>query len=169
MICKVTLNQKEFAYAESVGKTRQEEAVKSGRHDAHGYSGDGFNIHVQGACGELALAQALGWHWSAPVNTYKSGGDVGILQVRTAVRFLRSGKDTSLIIRPDDNDDDIFVLVWMIDKHNYEIAGYIKGVDAKQRKWWRPNPSNGRPPLYLIDRAGLKDVEDLKLLCPPPA
>jgi hypothetical protein len=168
MIYPVVLDEKELARACSVGENRQAESVRKGDVDAHGFDGDGLAIHVMGACGELAVAKVLELDWSAPVNTYKSGGDVGELQVRTSDKFLKSKglpalrpKCSRLIIRPGDDSKAMFVLVWRLGPNQYEVAGYMKGAEAKQAQWWVANPSNGRPPAYFVPHIELMDVKRL--------
>jgi len=172
MSYKVTLNQEELAYATSVGKLRQDEAVKAHRTASYDFKGDELAIHVMGACGELAVAKVLELDWSAPVNTFKSGGDVGKLQVRTSKKMRVSGqKKSRMIIRHDDSSDDLFVFAWQEDENNYEVVGYIKGADAKQEKWFWAKPSNGRSPAYFVSDIHLRDIKELMQLfsAPPPA
>ena len=49
----ITLERDEIEYAASIGARRQIDAVLSGKKDSHGFNGDGWGIHIDGACGEL--------------------------------------------------------------------------------------------------------------------
>lgn len=169
MIYVITLNPRELRYAQFVGRVRQDEAEKKGSADSHGYDGkNGLEVHITGACGEIAVAKMLGWYWKNSVNTYKSGGDVGPLQVRTSQKMTKSGRHSCLIVRPDDDDTNVFVHVWMQDLNHYEIAGYIKGNEAKQAQWWWANPTNERPPAHFVPYTALHDAKELTQLFSPP-
>ena len=68
----IDLNEDEMARAERTAHLRQDEAVKAGRPDRHGYDGkDGYKIHLLGCAGELAFCKALGVPWPASVNTFQ--------------------------------------------------------------------------------------------------
>lgn len=147
----VTLDDFELLQAAQVGIRRHIEAVTSGRPDRHGFDGStGWQIHCEGACGELALAKAMNKHWSGSVNTFSSGGDVGRVQVRT-----RSKHDYELLVRDKDSDDDKFVLVTGT-APTYHIHGWIAGVDAK-RVEWRQTHGN-RPGAYFVPQSELTPI-----------
>lgn len=139
--------------AGQVGIRRQMEALKRGLPDRHGFTGLGWDIHVEGACGELAVAKALGRYWNGSVNTFKVGGDVGAMQVRT-----RSRSHYELLIRPDDKDQDVFVLVTGTSP-KFKVVGWIKGKDAKRVEWLQTH--GGRPPAYFVPQKSLGNIEDL--------
>jgi hypothetical protein len=81
---RVELSWPEVALASQVGCRRMVEALRKALPDAYGCTGeDGWTHHVQGAMGEMAFAKATGRYWDGSVNTFKAGGDVGTIQVRT--------------------------------------------------------------------------------------
>lgn len=102
-----------------------------------------------GAVGEYALCKYLGIEWDAPVDTFHNVPDVGDVEVR-ATRH-----DTGcLVVRDNDADDRIFVLVTGT-APTVEIRGWIRGVDAKRevfirdphghrRAWFVPQHALGR-------------------------
>jgi hypothetical protein len=50
------------------------QALMEERPDQHGFEGedgDGWHIHIEGSCGEMAFAKALGLYWSGTVGTFK--------------------------------------------------------------------------------------------------
>jgi hypothetical protein len=144
----VTLDPTEIFYAGMVGVQRQVEALRFGSADAHGYSGEHpWQVHVEGALGECAFAKASGQYWGRTVNTFKVGGDVGRLQVRT-----RSKSHYDLLIREDDRDDDWFVLVTG-QAPTYVIRGGCFGRFAKQEKYRQAY--GAREPAYFVPQKDL--------------
>jgi hypothetical protein len=130
--------------------------VQKGLEDKHGFDGEPWNIDIEGAAGEIAAAKALGVYWGASVNTFKVGGDVGGLEIRT-----RSKSEYELLIRDNDPDDSIFVLVTGRSP-NFEVVGWMKGKDAKREEWKQTH--GGRPPAYFVPQSELHSIESLKEL-----
>ncbi len=149
---RVTLSPYELSMAAQVGSRRQIEALTKGLPDKHGFGGeDGWTVHIEGACGEMAVASALGRYWSGSVNTFKSGGDVGTVQVRT-----RSRHDYDLIVRRDDRDNDIFILVTGL-APRFEVRGWIRGADARRSEWLRTH--GNRPAAYFVPQTALMPIK----------
>jgi hypothetical protein len=138
----ITLSWAELSIASQVGIRRNLEAMRAGHKPKHGFTGSTWDIHIEGACGEMALAKALGIYWNGSVNTFKAGGDVGNHQVRT-----RSKDTYDLIVRHDDRDDDIFWLVTGV-APVYNVVGHIKGRDAKQDRFRQSY--GGRPEAWFV-------------------
>lgn len=138
----VSLDLHEIEMAVQVGLRRRLETLRQGLKDAHGFGGEHpWELDIQGAAAELALAKFLGRYWDGSVNTMKRG-DVGQLQVRSTDRA-----NGSLIIRSNDSDDDYFVLVTgSIPQFN--VRGWIKGSDAKVAEYEKA--PNGRPPAWFV-------------------
>lgn len=147
----VTLTPYEVQMGATVGLRRHLEALELRLPDRHGYQGDGWGIHIEGALGELALAKYLGKYWDGSVNTFKRQGDVGQIQVRT-----RSRDDFELLVRPDDRDEDIFVLV-VGQAPRYRVVGWIRGSEAKRPEWQQTYGQ--RPPAYFVPQASLKPLK----------
>lgn len=158
MTTTVTLTQFELWLAATVGMRRQVEALRKGLPEQHGHTGSGWNEHIEGACGELVVAKALDRYWNGSVNTFRAGGDVGAIQVRT-----RSRAEYELIVRPNDDDAAVFVLVTGA-APRYTIHGWIRGADAKRPAWRRAY--GGRPPAFFVPHASL---HALNHLCAPAA
>lgn len=166
MSIQIELTPHEIGLAEYVGTRRHEEAVAQGRPDCHGFGGgyrDGLDIHIEGACGEVAVAKALNVFYDGSVNTFKTGGDIGgltltedsqsktiSLQVRT-----RSKDYYDLLIRPNDRDEDIFVLVTGV-RPKYSIHGWVQAADVKREEFL--NDYGGRPPAYFVPKTELKPL-----------
>jgi hypothetical protein len=140
---RVVLTWNEVAVAAIVGMRRHIEALRAGRGDAFGRSdGDGWSAHIEGACGELAVAKSAGVYWAPSVNTFRAGGDVGRWQVRTRTR-----DDYELLIRDNDRDDAEFVLV-RGRAPTFDVIGWIFGRDAKRDAWSKTH--GGRPAAFFV-------------------
>lgn len=150
----VRLSWYELWIAASVGAKRQIEALQRGLPDQHGFTGEnGWNLHLEGAAGEMAAAKAMNRFYSGSINTFKDGGDVGAIQVRT-----RSKSEYELIVRANDRDDDIFVLVTGRSPA-FTVHGWIRGRDAKQTRWLRTH--GNRPAAYFVPTGELRAIEEL--------
>lgn len=148
----VTLSESELMLGAQIGVQRQIEALLAGRPDRHGFNGaDGWSVHVEGACGELAVAKVLDRYWAGTLNTFKSGGDVGALQVRT-----RSKAHYDLLIRSDDRDEDLFILVTGR-APTYTVVGYIRGAEGKKPEYLQTH--GNRPAAYFVPQAALTRFE----------
>lgn len=154
MTVDVTLTSVETQQAAMVGALRHIEATKRGLSNRFGADPDnGWTLNIEGAAGELAVARVLDRYWGMPVNTFRRGGDVGQLQVRT-----RSRHHYELIVRSADRDTDIFILVtgrapW------FRVHGFMVGADAKRPAWMQRHA--GRPAAYFVPQAALRPIEDL--------
>ena len=157
MAIKVTLTGFELFQAAMVGAKRYIESLRMDLPQRPGFRPGEVNrmdVDFEGACGELAVAKALGMYWGGTVNTFQSGGDLGNgIEVRTT-RFH------CLIIRPKDKDDVPYVLVKGQAPH-YEIAGWMLGRDGKQEKYLKTFDPE-KPPAYFVPRKDLRPIEELR-------
>lgn len=153
---KVTLDWSELELAAAVGLRRQISSMRDQREDKHGFSGPGWTIHIEGACGELAVAKALGRYWNGSVDNFR-GPDIPDQEVRAAFGRIqirtRSNAYYDLIVRPDDADQDVFILVTGR-APEFEVHGWIRGREAKQEMWLRTY--GDRPPAYFVPQAALR-------------
>lgn len=134
-------------------------AVNSSRRNAHGLvadSHDSLQVHVLGALGELAVCRYLGYVGELTVDTYKTAADVGQYEVRT-----RSRPNYELIVRDDDPNDAVFILV-LKDGPVFRIKGWIRGRDAKRAEWVQRY--GGRPPAYFVPHASMRVMGTLPQL-----
>lgn len=126
---QVTLEWYEVSRAALVGVSRNVEALRRGYQQKLKGKDESWERHVLGALGECAFAKATNRYWSGSVNTFKAA-DVGAnIQIRT-----RSRHSYDLIVREDDNSDDLYVLVTG-GPHEYEIHGWISARDAKHDRY----------------------------------
>lgn len=146
---KIKLTSYEIIQGALSGILRQVENLKNGRVPAHG-AGDynNWQIHVEGALGELALAKYLRVYWSGKGEF--RGGDVGSLQVRTS-----GYHNGHLLLHHEDNDDDQF---WFVTGVNgvYVVRGWIYGFDGKKEEFWRED--TGRPAFFVPQSALLREI-----------
>jgi hypothetical protein len=149
---QVRLTNQEMMTAALIGIMRQVSSLR--REDGHGFDGeDGWTIHIEGACGEMATAKALGRYFEPTLNTFKAPDLGANIQVRT-----RSKNHYDLLIRNDDNLDNIFVLVTGR-APLFEVRGYLRGHDAIKDEWVKTY--GGRPAAWFVPQAALLPIVDL--------
>jgi hypothetical protein len=148
----VQLTHSEMMHAAVVGIMRNIQNLRDNRRPRYGAGVENdWQIHVEGALGEYALAKQLGIFFSG-AHTFGST-DVGQWQVRTSTR-----SDGSLILHPTDADDDRFVLVTGING-SYAIRGWIYGHEGKRDEWWRDPTGKGRP-AFFVPQSALHPMSD---------
>jgi len=145
---QIMLSSAEMLQGAMVGVMRQVQNLKAGRKHRHGGSADaGWQMNIEGALGEMALAKHLDVYTGG--TGVIRGPDVGECDVRTT-----SGANNRLILHPDDPDDRVF---WLLTGANgqYQVRGNILGAEGKQQKWWK-DPVGGRP-AYFVPQGELND------------
>jgi hypothetical protein len=152
----VELTSAEVVTAAMVGVYRHVQALFAGYKPNAGFRDPdkAWHIHIEGACGEMAVAKAMKMFWSASVGTFKEGGDVGCLQVRT-----RSRIDYDLFVRPRDDPDSIFVLV-IGNAPKFRVVGWIYGRDARQEKYLKDYGERSAP-AWFVPQSDLYDMDCL--------
>lgn len=148
----VRLEWFEVSRAAIVGVSRNVEALRKGYQQKLRGKDESWERHVLGALGECAFAKATNRYWSGSVNTFKAP-DVGSIQVRT-----RSQSSYDLIVRDDDNDDDVFVLVTG-GPVEFTIHGWIRASDAKKEKF--VSDYGGYGEAYFVPQAALRPIDPL--------
>ena len=150
----VQLSAYEVRMAAAIGVERQLESISRGLKDAAGLRDSaGWSEHISGCLGELAVCKALGWHWSATVNTFKNGADIrDRIEVRT-----RSRHSYELIIRPDDAPNKFYVLVTGR-ASEFWVRGWILGAQARRDEWWHGH--GGRDHAWFVPHSALNPMPD---------
>lgn len=134
----IELEHSEIAHAAITGLMRHLQNLRKGRKHAYGASAEnGWAMHIEGACGELALAKHFGCYY-AGVGIFRGADVCGTEQCRTTTH-----PDGRLPIHPKDANDARFWLVTGCDG-TYTIRGWIMGRDAKRREWWADPQKTGR-------------------------
>jgi hypothetical protein len=139
----IILDGSEMMLAASAGVMRRIENLKKTGRSGEPYGFDenvSWQIDIEGAMGEFALAKHLGvfWHGKGKIG----GWDVGTCDARTTRH-----SHGSLIIHPQDRDEKT---VWLLTGQNgkYIVRGFIKAGDAKQQKYWK-DPLGGMPAFFV--------------------
>ncbi len=150
----VKLTRAEVSMASHIGCLRQIESLAQGLQDKHDMDPkDGWGIHIEGACGELVVAKTGNLHWDGSVNSFHTSADVGEFHVRT-----RSRHDYELLVRDDDEDEGIYILVTGY-APNYVVRGWQYGKECKQDQYKKGH--GGRKPAYFYPQNKLRDMGDL--------
>ena len=153
----ITLTNRELTMAAECGIMRNIACIIDGRKPAHGFDDEdgSWNVHVEGACGEVAVAKLLGRFWSPTVNTFHAA-DIGLkIQVRT-----RSRHDYDLLVRSSDEASHAVVCVTGL-APRFAAHGYMIAQDARRDEWVQTH--GGRPPAWFIPKKHLLDIRDLFL------
>lgn len=153
---EVTLTWHELEVAAMTGCARQIQAARQGMQEKgrRGRAGaeQNWSEHILGACGEMAFAKARNIYFDHSVDSFKRP-DVGAAQVRT-----RSRPDYELIVQPDANDDDWYVLVLPVRLPcTFRIVGCIKARDAKREEWLKTH--GGFQPAYFVPHSALRPLQ----------
>ncbi len=147
---KVSLSGYEIYMASCVGTARRLASLKRGETNKVQNKDFGWHTDIEAACAEVSVAKALNVFWGGSVNTFKLP-DVDGVQVRHTQHT--TGR---LIVRDNDSDEEIFVLV--TGSHpDYELRGWCFGRDAKQEKYLQ----RGDHPAWFVDQSGLRNIEEL--------
>ena len=147
----VKLTTYELMIAAQVGVMRQVHNIKKGWINGHGLKdGQDWQLHIEGCCGEFAVAKALNLHWSGAVGNLDAA-DVDGLEVRLRTKAHYSGAPASLILHDRDSDGSMFILVVGLNGE-YKLMGWIMGEEGKQKKFWS-DPAGGRPAYFVPQKA----------------
>jgi hypothetical protein len=150
---RVKLTYPEVMSAALVGVMRQVKNLRVGRKDRYGCDPeDGWTFHIEGACGEMAVAKATRLYWSGAIDRLRAD-DVGQFQVRTCSRH-----SYRLLLHPDDPNDRAFVHVTGL-APNFWIRGWIYARD-KQEDWWE-DPSGKNRHAYFVPTEELRPFDEL--------
>lgn len=155
----IQLTKSEFFQAAQVGLMRR--IASRARCLSHQYglqdSPTAWGLDIEGACGELAAAKAIGVYWHGSINNWTLPDITGrwSIEVRTTAR--QSGR---LIVRPEDSDESLFVHVTGL-APAYTVHGWISGADAKRPEWLHA-PAD-RPAAYFVPSQALRPISDLQI------
>lgn len=164
---KVTLLEYEIRMAANVGLERRLQyklmQMNGYKYNELGYSHSSpWDRDIEGAIAEYAAAKALGMLWDGSYNTFKKKADIGDrIQIRHAQERpdpKNPGKiyPISLIVRPGEKEEDIFVLV-IGTTPTFKIVGWIFGKDAIQEKYiYAPNKG---PSAWFVPQEDLKPID----------
>ncbi len=148
----VTLTEDEMAVASLIGCKRRCESKSRSRSDNHGLKdADFWGIDIEGAAAEMAYCKYRNIFWSASVNSFKKADCDYNVQIRSTK--YANGK---LIIRNDDSDTDVFVLVTGV-APTFCVCGWIKGIDGKVEQ--HVSAPNGRERAFFVPQQSLNSFK----------
>lgn len=155
----MTLTWDEMILGATVGVRRRVYALSKGLPQHHGCEASPrWDLDIEGACGELALAKYLGVYWRSTVGRLDLP-DVGRFQVRTSRR-----DNASLLLRPKDEDEQIFVLVTGYSP-TYILRGWILAKNGKLEQYLRDPKTRG--PAFFVPQGALVSMDQLKVRTEP--
>lgn len=150
---RYTLSPEELSEAAAIGVRRHiasiERPNRNGFVDEHG---EGWHIHIEGACGELAAARVLEIEPMMSVNTFGSVPDIGgLFDVRT-----RSKENYELKIKHGDVSFRPYVLA-RGKAPTFDIVGWMVPAQAWRNQQWIKS-HGGRTAVWFVPDASLYDV-----------
>lgn len=145
---KIELTNSQIMMAATAGVIRRVQFIDRGGKPTHGLKDEdnNWNLKIEGALSEYALAQYLNIHWAGA--GVVGGDDVGEEEVR--VTELHNGR---LIVRESDKDHKRYWLLTGKDG-TYYVRGYMYARDAKQAKYLT-DAGNGREKAYFVPQQDL--------------
>jgi hypothetical protein len=149
----VTLESYELELASEVGRRRQAAAIRDKRlpRFPERYPGELWANHIQGACGELAVAKLFGWYWPGHVDTFHEP-DFVVNSLRYDVRWSSNGKAK---VRPDER---VIVIGVAGQAPEMYVMGAISAHYARQRDDWYCADA---PPCWFVPFAHLFPLDSL--------
>lgn len=150
----IMLEWYELQMACTVGVQRQIEAFRKNLVPKLGYWS--WHSHIEGAAGELAVAKALSLYWNGSVNTFGKADLMDDIQVR--LRKTTSDFEPCLIVRPEDDDAHLFVLV-IGESPFFHVVGWLYGHECKKPEWYKTYGQ--KRPAFFAPIAALRDINDL--------
>jgi hypothetical protein len=149
----VVLDRDELAEAWGLAQRRMDGVQEMGLQEKHGAQNHrNSEYHILGARGEIAFRKFIGSSGALTVNTFRSVPDVDGYEVRT-----RSRDDYDLILRSDDPDDKIYVLV-VGRGCRFRVVGWLRGSERYRHG---QKAYGGRPPAWFVPQCDLHEMSEL--------
>lgn len=149
----VELEPFELSRAAFLGVQRQVHSLFVSKQDKNScLTGEDFSCRILEACGELALAKALGLYWRGALGEFTVPG-IGPIKVRTT-----DSPGGSLVLHKTDPDEQPFVLV-VGQNASFRIVGWIYGREGKNERFWRTE--DVQSPAYLVNPKRSKEARSL--------
>lgn len=152
---EIKLTSAELLLAAQAGVMRQVENLKRKEgQNTHGYDEKNpWQIHIEGCCGEMAVAKMLGLYWKG--KGIRGEADVEDMDVRTRPRH-----DSELILHKTDHASRIF---WHVTGTNgtYLVHGWIHAYEGQDDEFWSDKYKINRP-AFFVPNSILKDPKHYK-------
>lgn len=162
---EVTLTEHDMKYATAIACARQISALlrnqdkKPGLPGKHGIKNEevGWSVHCDGCLAEAAVAKHLNVWWNGALGDFKAADVGGNIQVRST-----PWSNGCLILHRDDNDEQPFILVLTHKAPTYLLAGWIRGREGKQEKFWTSKTYKKESrPAYFVPQDKLNGMSTL--------
>lgn len=150
---ETTLTPIEMRLTGELGLSRRITSLSKAMNDKQ-IGGQAWDIDINGAMGEYALAKILKIPWEPTLNTFKVP-DVGDLHVRTTT--FQTGR---LIIRPGDPYG-IYVLI-IANAPIFRAAGWVNYHTGQFPLEYWTRPSKSGPECWAIPQEYLVSISELK-------
>jgi len=162
----IQLTTQELMQAGLVGVMRRVASIKAKLNKNVHAKKSNWATDIDGAAAEMAFAKYKDTYWSGHVNSWKAA-DVGVYHVRST-----NYSNGHLIIRPNDPDGVIFVLV-IADAPYFRIVGTIPsdkaklhayrrdGTDGESDAWWIPQHHLTPIDQPLVPQLAANDTDGL--------
>lgn len=111
-----------------------------------------WQVKIEGALAELAVAKALGDYWSGA--SYRGAADSGGIEVR-----MTRYQDGCLFLHEHDKSDARYVLAAGLNG-TYKVAGWLWGREGQQEKYWR-RVSAERNPAFFVPQSELHPLDEI--------
>jgi len=154
----VPLTWHEIVQATTVGCMRQIDSLKKKSKQGNNRPNkDNWTPHIEGACGELAVAKHCKGYWPGTVGN-PDAPDVCINGVWYEVKTNCSRGKTDLIAMEKDTDvrPYIGVLCYLPD---FYITGWLPADKVKIQKWWREGDPHRW--AHFVPAGELRSINDL--------
>tara|TARA_Y100001954_G_C15822011_1_gene610466 strand:+ start:2144 stop:2638 length:495 start_codon:yes stop_codon:yes gene_type:complete len=162
---KIKITWFEYFAAAVIGMLRKSMSLAKDHKDRYGSEMSTKPVFDAGwsvisAASEIAAAKALNRYWNFSVNTFKDS-DLHELEIKCQMHYSQdpAKNENYLIIRPEFNDLQKYMLVICHSHTRYELAGYIHGSEAKLDKY--KAQSGTRPWFYKVPIDALSPARDL--------
>lgn len=144
----VTLDWSELTIAANVGVLRQvsSSAVRANCRATM----NPWNIHIEGAAAECAVAKALKLHWNLGGKATQYTGDVGGMEVKCTAH-----SNGGLLVPRHNDSSRIYILVTGT-APRYEIRGFLDGEDVMRPCYWNETL---KIPAYLVPQSDLHGIK----------
>lgn len=146
-----TFERKELTTIVLAGTLRRIDHMFNGGNYSRWKAFDNWDIDINGAIGEAAVARYLNSYWAPGV---AGAPDLPEAEVRTTTR-----NNGCLILHKENDDLSVFVLV-VVNGNTAKIVGWIRGADGKLDQYWRDD--DRVQPAFFVPQSALADPAALR-------
>jgi hypothetical protein len=153
MSVKIELTLDEVYYGANVGVMRSMDSIRGGFNKPSFYKARDWNIDIDGALAEMAVAKMLNEYWGGHIKSFKNADVSDQFQIRST-----NYKNGKLVFREADKEDYIYILV-ITDCPFYTVVG---GISGKRAVTFPIQPADHRgPEARWIPQSDLTPIETI--------